>query len=128
MAFLFDAVIVSFMPLFCTICRCKTLCVSDVELYCKLNWLFSVLLDAETMVIKNARSSAGSCSFIPNVCFTFYQSMWAERSGRFCRSALNLIFLTSAHRSVPAPRPPAHAPLRPIFPRPAHRSDRLAVW
>ena len=40
----------------------------------------------------------------------YRQSMWAERSGRFCRSALNLIFLTSAHRSVPAPRPPAHAP------------------
>ena len=36
----------------------------------------------------------------------------AERSGRFCRSALNLIFLTSAHRSVPAPRPLAHASLR----------------
>jgi len=28
------------------------------------------------------------------------QSMWAEQSGRFCRSALNLIFLISAHRSA----------------------------
>ena len=26
-----------------------------------------------------------------------------ERSGRFCRSALNLIFLTSTHRSAPLP-------------------------
>jgi len=56
---------------------------------------------------------------------THLQSMWAERSGRFCHSVLNLICLTSTHRSVPAPRPPAHAPLRPIFLRPAHRSAPL---
>ena len=54
------------------------------------------------------RSCSSRYGWVPGYPIT-KQSMWAERSGSFCRSALNLIFLTSAHRSVPAPRPPAHA-------------------
>jgi len=52
------------------------------------------------------------------------QRMWAERERQKCRFSLRLISVTFAHRSVPAPRPPAlrsaHAPVD--FFIPAYRS------
>jgi len=54
-----------------------------------------------------------------------HQSIGAERSGLFCRSAIKPISVISAHSSAPAPRPPAprSAPL--IFSTSVHRSAPL---
>jgi len=71
-----------------------------------INPLEHIHIAGARAVLKSLKAKSSS------VFWACVQSMWAERSGRFCRSALNLIFLTSAHRYVPAPRPLAHAPLR----------------
>ena len=85
-----------------------------------MHWVLRIGLTHETMYTQLDYQCYCSVSISRLASFSYVVGMWEDRERPICRSKLKLILVTPAHRSAPAPWPPAvplHVPppLKSVF-------------